>query len=285
MKTSHTSLQQRWKEFFNVVFEPVNILLVGVTIALYFVSTKNDSTYMAVLLYLLVSMCSGEIGARVTARRGKNRESHVLVARANSAIRSLILLLNKGISLETRVRHHLKRLTEKKQSDDEIVKINFEEIIEALNSLQENTIHSIEDWKDIVPKANSKSEIGVITNLKKQVFMLALEQKNISEKLGNETKATQEEKKILEQKLQETKIELAEARDKLSAKETIFENSPLSGISATSSFLHGLEDDVHGLKEINETFRSLKEDTDKALLPLAELNKSIQGVPDYRKPQ
>lgn len=267
IKPWYAPLQRKWEVFFNIVLEPLPILLLFSTVALVFFTTKSTNPYMIAFLSTLISISGGILGGLVYERWREIHESLVLITRGTLAIRSLIILFNKIVALEQRTTLHQKRAIEKKRLDKDIINTNFEEINESLISLQENTIHSIEDWQDIIPEAKLNTLIGEISRLKKQMLTLEEQKRNITDELKNKTKSSEEERKDLEQQLRKTEIELAKTNNNLTAKKAGLENSVLSGISATSDFYRS---------SLGDTFDKIYCDTE-GLRHL--LSQSIENIP------
>jgi hypothetical protein len=96
-------------------------------------------------------------------------DEKMIDARGRTAIRGLITLLNRLANLERRVTQYLERQNTN-NLDKEVVRTYFEEVVENYNSLQEDVLSSIEDWADLIPEADIRSEIGVITELKSRVI-------------------------------------------------------------------------------------------------------------------
>lgn len=158
-------LKGRWKLFLEVVLDPWNLLLMVAVGAFFYISVGQTSSLASTLLFVLITITSAILGGRITKQWVDVTEGGIVIARGRSAVRSLKLLLRNVASLEGRIRTFRMREDEIKKHPV-ITKRNYEEAIEICNLLQEQTVNSIENWTDIVPEADIKTEIGVISNLK-----------------------------------------------------------------------------------------------------------------------
>jgi chromosome segregation ATPase len=131
------------------------------------------------------------------------------------------VLLRNVAALETRIRKFC-AAEEAQQCAAEVTKRNYEEVIAICGVLAEEVASSIENWTDIVPEADLKTQIGVITDLS-----ASLEQRESDiaalrtslEKAHGESKAHQdalrENLRKSEQRLRELNSELLQEQLKL----------------------------------------------------------------------
>ena len=160
-----TKLHSQWSSFLGLVLEPITFLFIAGLGALYWYSTTEPSGEAPALIYVLLTVTSAIIGGRITMKWMELSEGSIVAARGKSAVRSLKLQLRSIAALEKTVRDYRKAEDEISEQPD-VVKRNYEEAIRTCQSLQEQTVSAIENWTDIVPEADIKSQIGELTELK-----------------------------------------------------------------------------------------------------------------------
>lgn len=226
-------LKYQWVDFVAIVFQPTVIILVILIVILFYISSTQSNARFTATLTTIISLFSGLAGSIITKRWAEMNEGTILVTRGKSAIRSLKLLLLNISTIERRVAIYIERL-DKSNEEYNLIKGNYEEIIDKCSTLQEEALNSIEDWADIVPDAKVASQVGLISELK-------LNQKNAEKEILELTarldKAEKEstEKKALEKQLQEKERELSRIKQRLTQKESLLNDSILSGIITGSS--------------------------------------------------
>lgn len=123
---------------------------------------------------------------------------------------------------------------------DEVVKTYFEEIVEQSGVFEEQVLGAIENWTDLVEEADIQTQIGVITELRKQLRQSEAELDELHEKLS-EREATEEEAEHLREEIEEKQQELERLRDQFTEEwssvpaSTWIASSPATG-SSTISF-------------------------------------------------
>lgn len=196
------NLKNRWKMFAGVVFDPWTIFLLITVSILFFLSANEQNRFAASLLFVLITISSAILGGRVTKHWVDITEGGIVRARGKSAVRSLKLLLRNIASLETRIRNF--RFAEDEiENHPEVIKRNYEEVVETCSLLQEETINSIENWTDIVPEADIKTQIGVISDLKSNISEKENELSLLNEKFNAAKGETEQSKKNLKEKILE----------------------------------------------------------------------------------
>jgi rubrerythrin len=215
-----------WGDFIRILFSPSVLILILATIGLIIGNqTQENNPFFSKTITFIISIFSGIVGALIAKKWIEINEAGILVTRGKSAIRGLKLLLLNINSLEQRVNVHLNRLIEK-DPHSEIAKHNYEEIIEKCNSLEEEALNAVEEWEDIIPEANIKTKIGVISRLKGERGNLEEE----IEKLKKQKEESDEVSEELTKELEEKENELVEVKDELKSKEWELDNSILSGM-------------------------------------------------------
>ena len=165
-ETKKEDFKERWSTFLKVIFDPwaaALYLLMGILTVFYSQATENS---IKTLLTLLFSIVAGFIGGVLTKKWSDLNDEKILFARGVNAIRSLKLLLQQTIAAENRVRLFFKKID--KKTKIELIKSSYEEILDRHRLLEEQTIGAIENWNDIIPEADVKTQIGIISELKQR---------------------------------------------------------------------------------------------------------------------
>lgn len=158
-------LKERWSTFINIILDPwVLILILGVITLILISSKTSGNESLKLLLTVLISIVSSVLGGLFVKRWSDINEEKIIVARGKSAIRSLKLLFQNIKMIENRVTKYIENLNTDKD-DFELLKNQFEEVIEKCNMLGEENINSIEDWTDIIPEADITTQIGTLSEL------------------------------------------------------------------------------------------------------------------------
>lgn len=189
-KKRWTQLGQNWMGFLALVLDPLVLFLLVAAILLgVVVVTQRDPVVVAVLTIIL-GVASGLLGGVVSQKWSALTEEKVICARGRLAVRGLKLLLGNITALERRVREYLERHAASNGTPTltpAVTQTCLEEIIERCVVLQEEALSSIENWTDIVPEADIKTQIGVITQLRLKLAAQSAQVADLTAKL-EETK-------------------------------------------------------------------------------------------------
>lgn len=209
-----STLGKRWAAFLGVVFEPGTILLLLGLAFLYRYSGSEEGEQASVLMYILLTIASVVLGGRLTKKWVELNEGNIVVARGKSAVRSLMLQLRSIAALENRIR--LFRSADKEiEEQPDVVKRNYEEAIRTCESLQEQTVSAIENWTDIVPEASIKSQIGVISDLKKAIDDREGDLETLKEALQDTEGKSKKEKAALRKEILAGEKQIATLQEEL----------------------------------------------------------------------
>jgi len=165
----------RWLSFVKVVIDPWVLALVAIGYIMAASAVVEDSQSTAVALTLMSSLIAGIIGGIVTNRWSRIADERSIVARGKVAVRSLKLLLANIVALDRRANVYLTRWKtdgEREGLTDAVVATYLEEVIGRCEVLEEEALSSIENWTDIVPEADIRTQVGLISDLKLQVSQL-----------------------------------------------------------------------------------------------------------------
>ena len=190
------SLKDKWKAFFALTFDPWNLLLCIAVGSLFYLSIGENDRLNSSLSYILITITSAILGGRISQQWSSISETGVLVARGKSAVRGLKLLLQNVATLEGRIRSFSINSNEI-ENNPQVVKRNYEEAIAICGLLQEETVSSIENWTDIVPDADIKSQIGEISKLKTQIHDREDELQQLEKEVANIKGKTEKEQETL----------------------------------------------------------------------------------------
>ena len=197
------NLKKRWKMFLNIIFDPFTLLLtISVSILLYF-SNEQASP----LIMVLITIASAILGGRLNKLWSDIIEGKVITARGKAAVRNLKLLLVHISVLKQKV---IKFQDSVEQ--DLFITRTYEEIESFCSVLEEEAVNSIENWTDILPEADIKTQIGIISDLNqslkdKEDELLDLNNKYSIEKFNSDGEREQLGFKIKEKESQITALE------------------------------------------------------------------------------
>lgn len=242
--SSKTDLRSQWIAFRNVVLDPW-VLVLGLSAVLSGNAALGASPKTAAaLLTLVASVVSGILGGRITHRWSSVVEESVIVARGKSAVRGLKLLLGGVADLEKRTRVFLGRCGATASGDKLTFPTAsaFEEVVGRCRLLEEQVLSSIENWTDIVPEADIKTQIGEISRLADEVDSQFAEVRNLEQRLAETQHQSASEKMKLQDDLEKKEKLLRETQRKLASQASLTGlaiGSPLH-IAGTGSVITGL---------------------------------------------
>lgn len=246
------SFKKRWAIFLTIIFDPWTLcFLFAAGFLLYKSLTQtNPSVSSTTLFTILITLTSAVLGGRVSKQWSDVTEGGILVARGKSAVRSLKLLLSTIISLDKRID---KYLTHEEIKQSEVAKLTLEEIKERCNILAEESVSSIENWTDIIPEADVKTHIGIISDLKFEFETTAKDLQSLKAELSQTKNKSKEELKSLNEAALEKDRELSNLQRELRKKEAAFglgfdpsSGSYVTGISVSGPISSSFEVDSQG---------------------------------------
>lgn len=255
MKAAFFSLSRDWAAFYQVFLSPGVLVLVSAAGALVYLSESAGPEALPqglrVAFAVVVSVLSSAVGALVWKRWNESSESGVLVTRGKSAVRGLNLLLQSLAAAEGRLIRFRGDIQNTQNSSDHFL-LMCDEIQDRIDLLQEETMNAMQEWTDILPEADVKTQIGVITKLKKQRAALEAEVKSLSKKFDDPKEINEE----LQAELENKEAALKQVRELLSQRETAISSSVLSGL--TRKPILDLLGDFHSLGSHFETSSSFE---------------------------
>ena len=218
------SLKKRWIEFLAVVLDPWVVLLALGTAALVVFSADIEETAGVALATTLLILASGVLGSRLTKQWVDVTEKGPLVARGKLAVRSLKLLLGNIVSMDRRIRQHL-TTRRRVLAQQGMVILMLEEIRERCRTLTEEAVSSIENWTDIVPEADIKTHIGVISDLTNKLEAAAADLKRLQSELDATKVEAQGERTRLASSIEQKESEIAFLRNQVWQQQASFGTS------------------------------------------------------------
>lgn len=207
-------LIKRWKIFGGLVLDPWNLFtLIGLGFLLS-VDSRSVNSLTNGLMSALTILASTVLGGRITNQWIKITEGGIVVARGKSAVRSLKLLLRSIAALESRVVRFLGN-GEEIDTNPPVTRRNYEEIIETCNLLEEETVSSIENWTDIVPEADIKSQIGMISELKGTLTEKESDLSALKGQLEETQEESADERRLLGEEIREKTKQINKLNNKI----------------------------------------------------------------------
>ncbi len=212
-------LRAQWRAFLKVLLDPWVLLLAVIAVLTARASLSASPPSAAAALTLVASVASGLLGGRAAQRWGSLTEEHVIFARGKGAVRSLKLHLGSVADLERRTRMFLAHCSGEDTGRQTFSpEMAFEEVVGRCGILQEQVLSSIENWTDIVPEADIKTQIGELSRLAREKEEQVSEVRRLQAELAdskNQSASTQErlqhELDRKETLLRETQRKLAES--------------------------------------------------------------------------
>ena len=231
-------LTDRWKAFLSVILDPWIILLLMATASLVWLQVEQSDPALIASLTAVIAVFAGVLGGLLTNRWSQETEERAIAGRGKVAVRGLQLILGNVAALHNRVETYLRRAGDDDLSP-EVTRTYLEEIIGKCRVLQEELISSTENWTDIVPEADIKTQIGLVTKLRDTVREDAQRLKELRGQLGDADRS-REENLGLRSQIQVKERELALARAKLADKGS--DLGPIGRAFGLGSVIDGLVD-------------------------------------------
>lgn len=211
-----------WGRFWKILSEPWTVILLLASVALFVIGQQKLSPSVMALVQILLAVASGVLGARVTNLLESAASKNVLEARGRVAVRGLKLMLVQTAAFQRRVdrfrenRFHIEK-------HPEVTERNYEEAIEFCRRIQEEAASAMETWADVVPSADLSSLIGRITEAEDNYEATKLELSGARDLLqsaganSDQTGRLEEVIKVLELKLSDSQMRIAELNNRLSS--------------------------------------------------------------------
>ncbi len=228
-----TKLSERWIAFFKIILDPWIIITSVLLILLIQSSRGADSEVLRYILTLLVAGLSILIGALFIRKWMDIHEIKAMVVRGKLSIRSLKLLYFNLIQTEGRAEKFIRRLNEK-DLNYELIKSNFEEIIEKCKLLEEECLNSIEDWSDIIEDADVKAKLSKLKLMDAECARLEMEIAGLERSISDNTNIAEEEKNAIRQRIEGKKTELKQVQSVMHENEIEINSSVLSGMTGSN---------------------------------------------------
>ena len=214
-------LGNRWRLFMNIVLDPWVLVLLIATSGFLILSLYATNKATLGLLSVLITLSSAVLGGRVMKYWSDLTEQNIITTRGTTAVRGLKLLLRNIGSLESRLSIFLHQLDEESEAT-RIAKRNYEEAISACNVLEEEVVSSIENWTDIIPEADIKTQIGLISELKRKMKERAAELRKLKSEHEDTRGKTEEDKEFLQEQIREKTAQIVSLEDELNSKKLQF---------------------------------------------------------------
>lgn len=228
-------LKKKWSVFLSILIDPFNFVLIALYVSLTTLGYLNkDNSAVFYFIYVASTILAGFAGSRMYKLWSDYNEIKVATARGKTAIANLYLLCENILDIKTKTRKNIDSLNN--NTNILVIKAFFEEIDSRFGILQREAINAIENWSDIIPEANIKEKIA---DLNKKIAEInenetSLKEKNAEiEKLSGELSKVKDnsnqEKKVLLDKIQQKEKEVVELSKKLSESKLNFSKSYFGG--------------------------------------------------------
>ncbi len=220
------SLTENWKSFLRTISDPwALILLLATGILLYFSVYENKHekdipAIYSVLINLMLMVSSIVLGARLTKQWVDETESGLLVVRGKTAIRNLKLLMRNIVGLGARVRLLMQETKKTSNSSELITTRNYEEIINQCDSLAEEAVNSIENWTDIIPEADVRTQIGELTELRGQLSQTTKELERLEKESKDAQNKSSDEKSQMKKQIEDKESKIRELNSQILSLQT-----------------------------------------------------------------
>lgn len=209
-------LKAQWSAFLKVLLDPWVLLLGATAVFTGRASLEAAPQSAAAALTLVASVASGLLGGRAAQRWGTLTEERVILARGKTAVRSLKLHLGSVADFERRARVFSARCSGVEEGREPFSpSMAFEEVVGRCRNLQEQVLSSIENWTDIVPEADIKTQIGEITRLAQENDEQVGEVRRLKEELADTKNQSASARRELEAELSKREKLLRETQRKL----------------------------------------------------------------------
>lgn len=232
-------LKKSWSVFFLILFDPFNVVLVGLYVVLNILGYLNkENSAVFYFIYVASTILAGFAGSRMYKLWSDYNEIKVATARGKTAIANLYLLCENIIDIKIKTKKNIDSLSD--TTNIFVIKAFLEEICGIYEILQRESINAIENWSDIIPEANIKEKLAdlnrKIADINETETLLNAKNAEI-EKLSGELShykdKTTKERTDLEEKIKQKEKEVSELNKKLSRSKVDFSNSSI--ISMLSS--------------------------------------------------
>jgi hypothetical protein len=171
MDTNKVSLKSSWNLVGKIILTPSALLLLimmTALIAVIFFAGSGINPVLTIMLLIMNAMIAGLFGGVISNKWFELNKHQFIKERGYTTIRDINLLLSHIFSIKKRVNIYVKRLNREEFNYD-LLKSHFEEVMEKCNNLFEDTVNAIENWQDIIPEANIKTQISKVYELKKEL--------------------------------------------------------------------------------------------------------------------
>jgi hypothetical protein len=232
-------MRDNWKKFAEIVLEPWTLVFLLATLGLLIGTFFTNDPKTLGFLTVVITITSTVVGGLISKHHHEKTEGRVLKAKGESSIRGLKLLLSNVASLDSRIEQIRERILAKPEK--ELMITTLEEISGRCNVIEEEALSSIENWTDIIPEANVKTQIGVISDLTRQINDLGQNRTALQEQLDKVTGASSADRdkiKLLEQDIAGQAAKVEKLTAELRQKEIKLNQSVLAGITPPGGLLY-----------------------------------------------
>jgi len=270
-------LKDRWAVFGGIVLDPWTLLLIVATACLFYASTLKASPVVSSLLSILITLSSAILGGRATKQWMDITEHGILAARGRSAVRGLKLLLRNITALERRVSSFC--ADEERIAGSSMLTVrNYQEITETCNLLEEETVNSIENWTDIVPEADMKTQICLISELKRAIKEKEDDVQTLKEQMGKAIGESEKDKERLHKEVRDRERQIEKLQSDLVSSQIGLGLKGVSDFTSSLSFSGPSEPFPNIMRTTRMLLSPTARDASDASIQITE-PKPPQGIP------
>ncbi len=262
------SFLKKWGVFVSIILDPWTLCFIILTIFLgYHITLQKDPTILT-LFSILLSLSSAVVGARILKEWVDITEGGIVVARGKSAVRGLKLLLNSIIALDKRIDQFSQQEHNKETITPIIINI-IDELRGRCNLMAEEAVNSIENWTDIIPEADVKSQIGIISELKSNLESSNLDLGSLKKELSDTKGKSSEDIKKLERKVKDKELEIIQLQKQVRDSQISFGTSGYGLLNTTSGtlFMDGISGTSGTSSVLDNLTSTLRESAQYGVVP------------------
>lgn len=210
----------KWANLLRAILQPLVLVPTLLGIVFVFVAATQTDRLVVATFTVFSSITLAIAGAAGYKHWADATERPAIVTRGRGAIRNLKLLLGQVDQMGKKATQYKERCVPTgEQQPAQFVELCFDEIVSDCRAIEENIVNSIEDWEDLIPGTDIKTQVGIISGLNETIIHLTGERNAIQENLNQ---ATVEMHRLEEEKAN-SKDEAADLRSKVSELSTTLE--------------------------------------------------------------
>jgi len=230
-----TKILERWIIFVKIILDPWLIILSIVLVVLISAVVHAEKVTLQPFILILVSLLSGLLGAIFIRKWIDLNEEKPIIVRGEHAIKNLKLIYFNVQRTEKRIKLYIKKLNEENLNLD-LIKLQFEEIVEKCTMVEEECINAISLWSDIIDKADAKNILLNMFTLKEKELNLKKSINQLKKEFKENPSEFRMDIETFEKQLDQKEFEIKELTQQILKKEDEINHSILSGMAGTAFY-------------------------------------------------